>query len=382
EAQAKQAGKLLGADFVITGSMFKKTGGGLELNLRAIEVETGVVKTGAKIAIKEDWVDKFAELSEEEAAGNATFALCKSGIEALDRSDFEKAAGWFSKAIEAEEKGACGIDVPGLAYFGRSMAYKNQSGPDAAEEIPENPGYDFTLQEKDRIRSAAGEHDKAMLRYNALIKAMPDNAEAYYRRGIIFTERRQYRNAMKDYDAAIKLDAERPDYYYARGFTLSMLRLYDNATADFTASIKLNPGYSKPYTGRGIVYLTMKQYEKALKDYNKAIELEPGHVYYANRAVYYFEVRKYREAADDYTRAIALNPDMAEAYSGRGLSFSELNEYDAALKDFSKALELRPGLKEAVEGRAVVYDKKSGKYQKYTKDMRKTRELFEAADAE
>jgi tetratricopeptide (TPR) repeat protein len=72
----------------------------------------------------------------------------------------------------------------------------------------------------------------------------PDDAEAYYNRGVA---------------------------YYDKG-------LYRQAIADFDKAIRLSPGYAKAYYSRGLAYLDEEQYDWAIADFDKAIELQPGYV--------------------------------------------------------------------------------------------------------
>ena len=383
EAQAKKAGGLLGADYVVSGSIFKKTDGTLELNARAVETATGLVKAAVKTPIKEDWLEKFPELPPGGTAGNEAFSLCTAGLYALDGMEFEKAAEFFTKAIALEESGACGMNIPGMAYMARAMANKNISGPgnDAQEEVPDNPGYDYSLEAKDENSRKAAELDKGLVRYGALLKAMPDNDEAYYARAVILSKKERYREALIDCDAAIKLAPGKARYHYVRGQILPMLRLYDNAVSALSESLKLDPRYSRSYNGRGIVYAALKQYGKAKADYDKAIELEPGEpLTYSNRAGLFMHLEQYGKAVKDFDKALELKPGLVEGYYGRGLALTALKRYDRAIKDFDKALELRPGYKPALKGRAEAADKKSGKFDKYDGDMKKAQELFDARD--
>jgi len=384
EAQAKKAGKLLGADFVVSGSMFKKNDGAMELNARAIDVETGEVKAAAKTAIKENWLEKFPDLSDKDMSGNLAFSYCKPALEALDKGDFEKAAELFTKAISVEENGACGINVPGMAYMGRAMANKNTNpSNDDSDAPPEDPGYDITLAAREKVKREMPENDEKLAKYNALIKAMPDNAEAYYKRGLIFSDKKQYKAATKDYSAAIRLAPDKPEYFYARGYALSMSRLYDNALMDLSQAIKLDPRLGAAYAGRAIIYETLSQYDKAIKDYNKAIALTPAEpVFYSDRGACFINLKQYKRSVADYNKALELNGNFTEAYLGRGLAYSGLKEYDKALKDLDKALELSPNFKKAKTARAEVADKKSGKYDKYNDDIKKGQDLFQDDDGE
>ena len=379
EAQAKQAGRLLGAAYVVTGSLFKKTGGVLELNARAIEVATGEVKAAVKADIGEDWMEKFPETAGDGAGGEA-FALCRSGIQALDGREFERAAEWFTKAIAVDEKGACGVGIPGLAYLGRSKAYKRKSGPlDAEDEEFLSAPAGYSMKDQGRIDGAGAENDRQLARYSALIKAMPDNAAAYFERGVLLANTKRYREARKDLDAAIRLGPGEPKYYGARGYALAALGLADNALRDFDAAIRLDPGYSDAYNARGNIYGGTGQCGKALPNFGRAIALAPGEaLYYLNRARCLLLLKKYKAALKDCDKALELDPGFTEAYYRRGYVLIGLKQYDKAIKSFDKALELKPGNEQLLAARTEAADRKSGKFAKYDSDEKKGRELFNA----
>ena len=379
DAQAKKTGSLLGADYVVTGSFFKKPGGVIELNARAIEVITGQVKAAVKADISEDWLEKFPE-PPGGGAGGEVFALCRAGMRALDDREFEKAADWFAKAIAAEENGACGINIPGMAYMGRAKANQHKNGLlDDYEEAPVGPSIGLTMQDQEKVRSESAENDKLVARYGALIKVMPDNAAAYFERARVFYNTTRFREARKDLDAAIRLDPRQAKYFCVRGNVLAALGLDDNALPDYDAAIRLDPGYAKAYNGRGFIYGNTAQTGKALADYGKAIELAPAEpVYYFNRASCLLKLRRYKEALNDCDKALELDPGYTEVYTRRGHALIGLKQYDLAIAAFDKALKLMPEYKPALTGRSEAYDRKNGKFDKYAGDEQKARELFRA----
>ncbi len=382
EERAREAGALLGADYAVSGTLIRKEGGLLELNARAIDPGTGEIKAFAGATLREDWLEKFPD-APADAAGAEAYALCKKGISALDARRFEQAAELFGKAIAAEKDASCGMGIPGMALMARSMALQGRAGPQDDPPEETGPPVGFTLKEQARISGASGDNAKKLARYGALIKAMPDNAAAYFERGKILAKERRYREARKDLDRAIRLDPEKAEYYYARGYVLLMQRLYDNAAEDFSSAIRLAPGYAGAYNGRAMVYSDTGRHEKALADYALAIKHDPSDpVARSNRARCLFLLKRYGESLRAADSAIKLDPEFTEAYYWRGSALSELKRYDEAVGAFDKALELKPGYPPAMEGRREALDRKSGRYEKYSADRAKAMKLFNSRTAD
>ncbi len=53
---AKQLGKVLGVDAIITGTLVRRTGGDIEVNARIIKTETAQAIGAAQIIVKKDWI--------------------------------------------------------------------------------------------------------------------------------------------------------------------------------------------------------------------------------------------------------------------------------------------------------------------------------------
>ena len=117
--------------------------------------------------------------------------------------------------------------------------------------------------------------------YTEAIRINPDDAEAYFNRGVV-------------YDKMGEIDFEDFD---------------DKAIADYTEAIRINPDYAKAYLNRGV------DYAKNFGGY---------------------------KAIADFTEAIRIKPDFAEAYHNRGIAYRKtgVRGWDKAEADFAKAKEL------------------------------------------
>jgi tetratricopeptide (TPR) repeat protein len=135
----------------------------------------------------------------------------------------------------------------------------------------------------------------------------PNDAQAYYRRGLAHAHQGHFERAISDYDRAIALKSDYADVFVCRGI----------ARAD-----------------RG-------ELDQALEDFDQAIALEPdnGAAYY-NRANAYAEQGDLDHAIVDWTLTMVFYPDDAAAYYNRGRAQALQENLEGAVSDFRKVLEI------------------------------------------
>ena len=63
--------------------------------------------------------------------------------------------------------------------------------------------------------------------------------------------------------------------YYRRGLAYSNLNQYQRAIQDFDEAIRLNPRVAETYNNRGSAYNMLGQHQRALQDYNEALRIDP-----------------------------------------------------------------------------------------------------------
>lgn len=118
------------------------------------------------------------------------------------------------------------------------------------------------------------------------------------------SERLKEAEAAKDWDEAIRLGNSilklEPGHrairlriaraYYGRGELYYDEKNYGQAVTDYDKAIQLNPNDATPYKNRGRAYGALKEYAKAIVDCNKAIQLSPNDAYnyQARGAAYYY----------------------------------------------------------------------------------------------
>ena len=169
--------------------------------------------------------------------------------------------------------------------------------------------------------SAYQEQDFENVKYycSEIIKINPDNANAYYNRGIARSDLGDHKGAIEDYNEAIKLNPNDAYAYNNRGIARSDLGDYKGAIKDYDKTLKLNPDFSLAYNNRGNAKGKLGDHEGAIEDYDKAIKLNPNDAKaYNNRGVAKDKLGDHKGAIEDSDKAIELNPDYADAYNNRG----------------------------------------------------------------
>ena len=122
-------------------------------------------------------------------------------------------------------------------------------------------------------------------------------ANAYYQRGIVYSQEMQYEKALDDYDKSIEIYEKLSESnegnanelavtYCERALIYSSIySMFEAALEDFNKSIEIfeellnedkpiNPfSYPYAYSGRGMVYEALGEYEKAFEDESRGIEI-------------------------------------------------------------------------------------------------------------
>ena len=103
--------------------------------------------------------------------------------------------------------------------------------------------------------------EEAIAGYDMAIYRNPDDASAYYQRGLAKAEQEQYDTAIADYDEAIRLNSDDASAYYQRGRAKAKQEQYDAAIADYDEAIRLNPNDEFIYNQRELLKAQQEQYE-------------------------------------------------------------------------------------------------------------------------
>ena len=85
---------------------------------------------------------------------------------------------------------------------------------------------------------------------------------------------RQYANTIQELDKAIQLDPDDAEAYFNRGVAYGELGQYQTAINDYTKAIQLDTDNALAYANRGYSYRKLGQHERGGADQDKACSLD------------------------------------------------------------------------------------------------------------
>ena len=137
--------------------------------------------------------------------------------------------------------------------------------------------------------------------------------------------------SVSELTAAIEANPTDADAYYRRGVVYGQLVEPILAIRDFDQVVRLDPDNSEAYYNRGLAYVHLKEQMPAVEDFTHAIRLNPDHLdAYNNRAAALCDLGQPRRALEDVARALELNSQWPSAYAIAAIAHSYLGEEDAA----------------------------------------------------
>jgi Tfp pilus assembly protein PilF len=196
----------------------------------------------------------------------------------------------------------------------------------------------FTVLFSVKTYARCGVWKNSLSLWNDVIKQYQTVSIAYYNRGAVYADRKEFEQALADYTKAIQLKPGYLDAYVNRGNIFRDKKMDEEAIQDYIKAIQLQPDFPTAYFNRGTVFMNEKRTDEALNDFDMAIKLKPDFTdAYYNQGNVFFDEKKYEDAISSYTKAINLKTDYASSYYNRGLAEYYSGEKNAACIDLKHA---------------------------------------------
>jgi tetratricopeptide (TPR) repeat protein len=186
---------------------------------------------------------------------------------------------WAKKAVELAPKVADYWNTLGLAY------YRAGKWDDAIQALRQSQKLSAGLDAYDGFVLAMahwqrGERDQARNAYDAAARWMeqqaPEDEDLRSLRGeAVACARTAMRLELAHCAAALQKDPKDADAFYRRGRVHYDLRQYAQARDDFSSTLAIKPDFVEAYHYRGLAHQHLKQYREAAADVTAALKRAP-----------------------------------------------------------------------------------------------------------
>jgi len=272
------------------------------------------------------WAQKAEENSK-------TYNECYSrGVAYAEGGKPQQAIEEFSKMIEIMPENSDGYRLRSWAYDLAGKPALALADINIAIEKSSSPIADDYQCRGRLILFSGGTSEQVMENISEAIKILPDNAEFYQMRAILYRSAKKYDLALQDMDNLIKkTSSPTAEQYWLRGNISRSSNDFEGALRDYAKAIEIDPDYTMAYTSRIILYKKMKDYDLAFAE------------------------------VDALSKRYSTLREKAYCHSLRGGIAEEINDFEGAIKEYSKAFEADSKYRSALEARFNIY-RKTKKY--------------------
>jgi tetratricopeptide (TPR) repeat protein len=207
------------------------------------------------------------------------------------------------------------------------------------------------LFERAQDEIANGLSSDALRSLDLALELNPEYADAYFERGELRYDSKQYYFASEDYEHALQYNYSSPTLAtYKLGRARFEGDNYSDAIDAFNTVIEFDDDYEAAYYWRGRAYTKLYEYQTGIDDMLYSIEKGydqiPYVYFWVGKA--YDDSENYESAVQYYSLSIKHSADDCEEYlcwidyNNRGTAYHWLEDYDSAIQDYTRAIELKP----------------------------------------
>ena len=196
------------------------------------------------------------------------------------------------------------------------------------------------------IARREGDAATALSAYDLAISLKPDDAQAWYGRGVALGEREYLRQARDDLAQALALNPAGIGYQGELGGLETQAAAFDAADAAYRAALAANPADFVALTGLGVLELKRGRPQQALEALLKAGVMEPRYArVHVHTATAYYQMGQVKQAEQELARASELDDKDPLPYFMAAMIRSDQFRPAAAIDSARQAMQRLPYLK-------------------------------------
>ena len=188
---------------------------------------------------------------------------------------------------------------------------------------------------------AAGDSDRALFEYIRALRKDGDNAEAFYKIGVIHAVRGNHDLAETSYRRALATDPRHAGAMTGLGILLTRKRDYAGAETQLLAALRIDPKLPGAHNALGVLADIKRDHGRAQGHFLDGLALAPNSSTLHNNLGYsHYLAGKNQAAIAEFRAALEINPQYAMAWRNLGLVYTRQGKYEAALDAFKKVQDL------------------------------------------
>lgn len=193
--------------------------------------------------------------------------------------------------------------------------------------------------------------DRAVELYTQTIALYPDRTSAFYNRGLLYQEAKEYALAAADFTTVIERitpenAAKYSGAYRLRAHVFEKQERFSEAMPDVDQALAYDPDDIRAIQIKADILSAQEKYSEALVVLDNAIAEHPGHSslthLWKDRAWTNSKLGKIDEAFKDINKALELGDNSAWAWYWRGRLHSQIDDRKAAYADYQRSLAVDP----------------------------------------
>jgi tetratricopeptide (TPR) repeat protein len=229
-----------------------------------------------------------------------------------------------------------------------NLITKNKKNPTKLVELANNMLEDKTL---------TPEYYRLILdAFEQALRITPRNMQAIFGRGRAKALLGYTSGALLDYNAVIQMRPEIPGAWFRRGLLYFQIKDYKSAVMDFVQVVTIDPNYVEGYLLRAYALINLGSYEAAAHDLNFVIKFETPLAAEAlyHRAKCFYNLQLMDLVIKDCNNLLEIGWTTPEIYNFRAMASLHLRNFQDAIKDCEEALKLDPNNEDLLHNKTEI----------------------------
>lgn len=211
------------------------------------------------------------------------------------------------------------------------------------------------------------DYDNAIEQLKLELELNPENGEAHFLLGKIYSQKRMYPEMTSSFDASLELSPQfkrqiediRKEKWVAMfnsGVADAEKDSLEKALEKFKMAIIIDPIRYEAYLNAAAQTMKMNDCEEAMRFSEEAYNVRPDEIKVLNaRAQISFNCKHYDTSLEVYRKLLEMDPRNVNAYVNMAMIFELMEHPDSSKVVYDRIIEIDPEYKDAYYNRGILY---------------------------